>query len=95
MGVTLDWTDELAVTCLTEAIMIVKIGLRNYNLPKGYLVPRVPQRMAYLDWIKHLFQVTEDTISEGGFDIGVGANCIYPILGVTAFKWKMTGSEIN
>jgi 23S rRNA (adenine1618-N6)-methyltransferase len=51
--------------------------------------------MAYLDWIKHLFQVTEDTISEGGFDIGVGANCIYPILGVTAFNWKMTGSEIN
>ena len=30
-----------------------------------------------------------------GFDIGVGANCIYPILGIGEFGWEMQGSEIN
>jgi len=30
-----------------------------------------------------------------GFDIGVGANCIYPILGIGEYSWNMTGSEIS
>jgi len=49
--VTIDWRSEDAITCLTTAIMIVNFKLRCYNLPKNYLVPRIPQREAYLDWI--------------------------------------------
>jgi 23S rRNA A1618 N6-methylase RlmF len=26
---------------------------------------------------------------------GVGANCIYPIVGICKFGWKMCGSDIN
>ena len=32
---------------------------------------------------------------KSGFDIGVGANCIYPVLGTLKFGWKMSGSDIN
>ena len=55
-------------------------------------MPRIPQRLAYLTWIK---ETLIDTENVSGFDIGVGANCIYPILGVTRFGWKMKGSECN
>ena len=29
------------------------------------------------------------------FDIGVGANCIYPIIGVTEYDWQFIGSDID
>jgi 23S rRNA (adenine1618-N6)-methyltransferase len=28
-------------------------------------------------------------------DIGVGASCIYPIIGVTEYGWKFIGSDID
>ena len=91
---TLDWKDEQAVKCLTQATMIVNYKLRSYDLPSNYLVPRVPQREAYIDWINNLFTTTESEV-KSGFDIGVGANCIYPIIGTLKYKWNMSGSEIN
>jgi 23S rRNA (adenine1618-N6)-methyltransferase len=30
-----------------------------------------------------------------GLDIGVGANCIYPLIGHQAFGWTFVGSDIN
>ncbi len=30
-----------------------------------------------------------------GFDIGVGASCIYPIIGHTEYGWSFIGSDIN
>jgi 23S rRNA (adenine1618-N6)-methyltransferase len=61
--------------------MIAHFGLKSYEIPSNYLVPRIPQRLAYLYWIKNLFDIADESIYFGGFDIGVGANCIYPILG--------------
>ena len=29
------------------------------------------------------------------FDIGVGANCIYPILGISEYGWSFVGSDIS
>ncbi len=75
--------------------MIGYFGLESYDLPAKYLVPRVPQRMVYLAWIKSLFDQTNDLITKGGFDIGTGANCIYPVLGILKFGWNMSGSEVN
>jgi 23S rRNA (adenine1618-N6)-methyltransferase len=42
-----------------------------------------------------LFDVSGDCVKKGGFDIGVGANCIYPILATLKYEWRMTGSEVN
>jgi len=93
-GFSVDWKNEDAIRCLTQAIMIVSFKLRSYELPKGYLVPRVPQREAYLDWINKLFEMTDDKVISG-FDIGVGANCIYLILAQLKYGWKMCGSEVS
>lgn len=42
--------------------MIVSFGLKSYDLPSDYLVPRIPQRLAYLAWVKNLFVISEDRI---------------------------------
>ena len=78
----------------------MKFGLTTYSLPKNYLVPRVPQRLQYLMWIDNLLKrTTREEDHEGqevsGFDIGVGSNCIYPILAISKLKYKMEGSEVN
>jgi 23S rRNA (adenine1618-N6)-methyltransferase len=40
-----------------------------------------------------------DEVSSGKsirmLDIGVGANCIYPIIGSQAYRWKFVGTEID
>ena len=83
-----NWKDESALKCLTEAIMVAHFGLRSYRLPKDYLIPRIPQREAYLEWLHTLFAQTEETNEKlKGFDIGVGANCVYPILGLLKYGW--------
>eukprot|EP00347_Sterkiella_histriomuscorum_P012059 403370045 len=107
--VTLDFKDEKALLELTRAILYTQYGLEQYDLPKENLIPRVPQRVAYLDWIKQLFDTVEkEIISESmednlidesrqliGFDIGTGANLIYPILGILKYNMKFAGSDIN
>lgn len=75
--------------------MVVEFGLKSYTLPKGYLVPRVPQRLLYLDWIMSLFKLSGLEPPKSGFDIGVGANAIYCLLGHLKFDLKMTGSDTN
>jgi 23S rRNA A1618 N6-methylase RlmF len=52
--VTIDWRDEEAIKELTIGTILKEYQgkVLNYSLPKGYLCPRVPQRKAYINWIK-------------------------------------------
>ena len=82
---TVDWKSDEAVFDLTKATLLVNCRVKSYELPSHNLMPRIPQRLAYLQWIKHA--LLDDKANVTGFDIGVGANCIYPILGKTWFGW--------
>jgi 23S rRNA (adenine1618-N6)-methyltransferase len=57
----LDWRDEEAVKELTRAIILhgYQGKVRHYELPKGYLCPRVPQRKSYIQFIHQLFTQVE------------------------------------
>jgi 23S rRNA (adenine1618-N6)-methyltransferase len=67
-------------------------------IPDGQLCPTVPNRSNYIHWIEDL--LSSDLIppipsSSGrvrGFDIGTGANCIYPLLGASLLGWSFVGS---
>lgn len=58
----------------------------------------MPNRLNYIHWIEDLLalDIFPDTIAKGtirkGFDIGTGANCIYPLLGASILGWKFVGS---
>ena len=88
----MDFSDRKALLCLNKAILAVEYKIDYYDVPEGYLLPRIPQRAEYLDRLSELFP--EKTEPLHGFDIGFGANFIYPLL-ATKHNWKMSGSDIN
>lgn len=57
----------------------------------------MPNRSNYIHWIEDLLalDIIPLTRADGdvkGFDIGTGANCIYPLLGASILGWKFVGS---
>lgn len=58
----------------------------------------MPNRLNYIHWIEDLLAsdiiptTKADSEVKKGFDIGTGANCIYPLLGASVFGWKFVGS---
>ncbi|KAG5361485.1 putative methyltransferase-like protein C27D7.08c [Yarrowia sp. C11] len=57
------------------------------------LCPRVPIRLAYIEWIRHL--LSEELEAVVGLDVGTGTSCIYPLLASKLYGWKMIGSDID
>ncbi|XP_031126646.1 uncharacterized protein LOC116028928 [Ipomoea triloba] len=70
-------------------------------IPDGQLCPTVPNRSNYIHWIEDLFsseiipkvQSYDNTVK--GFDIGTGANCIYPLLGASLLGLRFVGSDFT
>lgn len=67
-------------------------------IPDGQLCPTVPNRSNYIHWIEDLLLsdiIPANRIDDHvvrGFDIGTGANCIYPLLGASLLGWRFVGS---
>uniref|UniRef100_A0A0N4ZQD5 U6 small nuclear RNA (adenine-(43)-N(6))-methyltransferase n=1 Tax=Parastrongyloides trichosuri TaxID=131310 RepID=A0A0N4ZQD5_PARTI len=80
---------------LTEVLLHEYFSL-NVSFNKDHLIPRINGRLDYLliieDFIKQNFKCHENVL---GIDIGVGANCIYPLLGVKEMKWNFIGIDID
>ncbi|KAK0583081.1 hypothetical protein LWI29_033121 [Acer saccharum] len=72
----------------------------NWWIPDGQLCPTVPNRSNYFHWIEDLLSsdIIPKTCNNGdnvkGFDIGTGANCIYPLLSASLQGWSFVGSEL-
>ncbi len=92
---SINFGDNNAVYHLNKAILKYHYKLKDWNIPKGYLCPPIPGRADYIHYIADLIQTskTNDTIK--GLDIGVGANCIYPILASQIYQWDMVGVDNN
>jgi 23S rRNA (adenine1618-N6)-methyltransferase len=93
---TIDFADATAVLSLNRALLCHYYGVKHWMIPPGYLCPPIPGRA---DYIHHLADLIGEKPSPGAsiriLDIGVGANCIYPIIGSQAYRWKFVGSEID
>lgn len=96
----IDWTDFNATRELTRVLLHHDHGL-NWWIPDGQLCPTVPNRSNYIHWIEDLLSLDmmPKTIGDGdrvrGFDIGTGANCIYPLLGASLLGWSFVGSDVT
>ncbi|MEW7277905.1 23S rRNA (adenine(1618)-N(6))-methyltransferase RlmF [Aquimarina sp. 2201CG1-2-11] len=91
---SIDFANTDAVLQLNKAILKYHYKLEDWNIPKGYLCPPIPGRADYIHHIADLIN-SKDTSQIRGIDIGVGANCIYPILGAQIYGWDMVGADIN
>ena len=38
----MDFSNRKALICLNKAILCVEFGIKYYEIPDGYLVPRIP-----------------------------------------------------
>ncbi len=92
---TIDFSNNLAVLHLNKALLKHFYNVKNWNIPNGYLCPPIPGRADYLHHINDLLNIKTTDKTIRGLDIGVGANCIYPILASQLFNWKMVGADIS
>ncbi|MCH9660275.1 MAG: 23S rRNA (adenine(1618)-N(6))-methyltransferase RlmF [Bacteroidetes bacterium] len=93
--ITIDFALNLAVYHLNKALLIYYYDVEEWKLDEGFLCPPIPGRADYLHHIADLLSEETSTDTVKGLDIGVGANCIYPILGASIYRWHMVGSDIH
>jgi 23S rRNA (adenine1618-N6)-methyltransferase len=96
---TIDFSNVDAVFSLNKALLQTYYGIIYYELPNKNLIPPIPGRADYIHYIADLLSENnngEIPIGEGvlGLDVGVGANCIYPILGNKIYDWSFVASDI-
>lgn len=96
---TINFFDPQAVKALNKALLTSYYGVRYWDIPQGYLCPPIPGRADYIHYIADLINADEPSgdISRKCrcLDIGVGANCIYPIIGCTEYEWSFVGTDID
>jgi 23S rRNA (adenine1618-N6)-methyltransferase len=97
---SIDFANPDAVKALNKALLSHFYGIKHWDIPANYLCPPIPGRADYIHYLADLLAVYNgDTIPVGekilGLDIGVGANCIYPIIGAKEYGWRFVGSEID
>ncbi len=95
---SIDFADPAAVVALNRALLAEAYGIRNWDLPPGFLCPPIPGRA---DYLHHL----ADLLAEGGevprgpavraLDIGTGASAIYALIGHREYGWHFAGSELE
>jgi 23S rRNA (adenine1618-N6)-methyltransferase len=97
---SIDFADPAAVKTLNRALLKHFYGIANWGLPADYLCPPIPGRADYIHHLSELLSTcNRGKIPEGDgvriLDVGVGANCVYPIVGRTAYGWSFVGSDID
>ncbi len=97
---SIDFADPQAVRVFNRALLEKDYGIRGWDIPDGYLCPPVPGRADYLHQLADLLAASHDGLLPRGpglraLDIGVGANCIYPLLGHQEYGWRFVGADID
>ena len=97
---SIDFANPKAVKALNKALLKYFYGIDNWDIPPAYLCPPIPGRAEYVHHIADvLYGENLDTIPNNKqiriLDIGVGANCIYPIIGHQAYGWHFIGADID
>lgn len=97
---TIDFSNPDAVKSLNKSILIADYDIQNWDIPEDYLCPPIPGRADYVHYIADVLAESNNGIiplGENiiGLDIGIGANCIYPIIGYEAYQWNFVGTDID
>ena len=99
-NISINFFDPKAVKALNLALLKYYYNISYWDIPANYLCPPVPGRADYIHNIADLLALNNnDKIPKGKnvkcLDIGVGANCVYPIIGTKEYSWSFIGSDID
>ncbi|MBI9034552.1 MAG: 23S rRNA (adenine(1618)-N(6))-methyltransferase RlmF [Bacteroidales bacterium] len=97
---SVDFSNPEAVKMLNRALLKEYYSIEHWDVPAPYLYPPIPGRADYIHHIADLLGSRNYGKMPTGpnikcLDIGVGANCIYPIIGNTEYGWSFVGSDID
>ena len=97
---SVDFSNPVAVKLLNKALLNYYYGIKYWEFPDENLCPPIPGRADYVHYMADLLSENNfSTIPIGDkitcVDIGVGASCIYPIIGVAEYNWKFICSDID
>ncbi len=96
---SIDFKDPIAVKTLNKAIIKLFYNI-TWDIPEHFLCPPIPGRADYIHYIADLLALKNRGITPKGnkisvIDIGVGANCIYPLIGHREYGWNFIGTDIE
>jgi len=97
---SVDFANPKAVRALNLALLRADYGIDKWAVPPTSLCPPIPGRADYVHALADLLAADNDgEIPRGAslraLDIGVGANCIYPIIGHAEYGWQFVGSDCD
>lgn len=97
---SIDFSNSDAVKMLNKALLKRYYNISYWDVPPGYLCPPIPGRADYIHYAADLLASCNDGVIPQGkeivvLDIGVGANCVYPIIGHQEYGWNFVASDID
>lgn len=97
---SINFADPAAVKALNQALLKADYGITAWDVPPDYLCPPIPGRADYLHSLADLLSGGADVAIPRGptvkiLDVGVGANCVYPIIGVHDYGWSFVGTDTD
>ncbi len=96
----IDFADPAAVKTLNRALLKDSYGIAGWDIPEHNLCPPVPGRADYVHYLADLLagsnqgQIPKKKTLQA-LDIGTGANCIYPLIGASEYRWQFVAADIN
>jgi 23S rRNA (adenine1618-N6)-methyltransferase len=91
-AVSIDFSNPIAVREINKALLFTYDALSVWNFPEGNLCPPIPGRLDYVHYLAELISSEENVKI---LDIGTGASCIYPLLGVAEYNWSFVAADID
>jgi 23S rRNA (adenine1618-N6)-methyltransferase len=97
---SIDFANPASVKAFNRALLALHYGVRGWEIPAGYLCPPVPGRADYIHHVADLLASCNKKVIPTGanvrvIDIGVGANCVYPLIGFAEYGWRFLGVDID
>ncbi|MBP7256540.1 MAG: 23S rRNA (adenine(1618)-N(6))-methyltransferase RlmF [Chitinophagales bacterium] len=97
---SIDFSNSAAVLMLNKSLLKHFYKIDFWEIPDGYLCPPIPGRADYIHNMADLLSENNGGKIPVGekikcLDIGVGSNCIYPIIGIKEYGWTFVGSDID
>ena len=96
---SIDFSNPEAIKTLNTSLLKSNYNIEYWDIPDGFLCPPIPGRAEYIHHVADVLSDVYGEIPTGKkikiLDVGVGANCIYPIIGTAEYGWHFVGSEID
>ncbi|MCF7568128.1 23S rRNA (adenine(1618)-N(6))-methyltransferase RlmF [Sabulilitoribacter arenilitoris] len=92
---TIDFANPKAVKVLNKALLFKYYDIKFWEFPDINLCPPIPSRVDYIHHISDILKASNINKNISVLDIGTGATCIYPILGVAEYNWNFVATDID